>query len=296
MSTIEVFKNTLKIFRFNMILVQPLLIFLVVVALVPISGDSAVAASPALLVLILSLIGLTIAFASGWFTMFQKGVHISKNDGFSSDEERAAFSINLFKEFFPGVGAYFAPMAIGSVIYFIGFFLVAVITLVIAQHFTGQITSINWHEMLASLHSQHQYTELIKKLSPADNTRIHQWNLALMIATNIYSYLTMFWPVAIIEGKKGPISAFKKSLKYTLKKPFTTIAMYLFYTLGSLGFSVVMLLIAKMTATYRIGIIGDALQFIGLLGYILFIVYFILMMFVYFEQVKQNNSSSGANG
>jgi Na+-transporting methylmalonyl-CoA/oxaloacetate decarboxylase gamma subunit len=191
-------------------------------------------------------------------------------------EEKAINSLNLFKEFFPGVGKYFLKMVIGFVIYFSFMFILLVVIQMIGDKFIGFPSSVTYDELLKAASNSEKAMALLNKVTPADKIKIMQWDLLGLIVMGIFSYLTMFWTQAIISEGKRPFRAFWESIKTVFKNPFTTIIIYLSQCAGIIGVSFI-------SAAYSLNVI---IQFIGLMVLILVVVYFTMMSFLYFEKYR----------
>ncbi|OGI28208.1 MAG: hypothetical protein A2287_06235 [Candidatus Melainabacteria bacterium RIFOXYA12_FULL_32_12] len=281
MIIIELFVKTYQLVKDNLILVQPLLLFLMLLGLVmaPVSmGGFNLAA-------LFVIIGLYSAFGAGWYNMFHRCVKLSSTQELSP-EEKAANTISLLKEFFPGVGKYFSKILVGFLVYIVLLFVVInVIGGFIGAKYIGYPQSISSSELIQVLMHGDKSSEILNKISEADKIKIWLWNGLSFILISITTYLTMFWSQAIISEDKNPLKAHFESLKTVLKRPFTSLIMFISYwgsivgisflsTKNSYGFIVHLLLLLVLTLT---------------------IVYFTMMMFLYFEKYRKNNNISWTN-
>lgn len=285
MQLCELFSRSYNILKNNLILMQPILLFMLVTVMISPNNEQINVHSASFIMYILSLSALACAFIAGWYSMFNKCIAVSENQGFSSDEERARFSINLFREFFPGVGKYFLNVTIGTILYSIVFLTLSFLIFKVAHHFIGDITSINLNDYLSVQGSQDKALALYNKINNADKIRITIWYMIYIFFGNIFSYLTMFWIPALINKNLTPVMAFIESFKTIFKKPIETFIIYLTYSIGS----AFIIIIASITGQNAIT------EFLALTGIILLFVYYVIMTFEYFVKEKNDNSVSRTN-
>lgn len=93
-----IIKQAFKVTKDNIILAQPLVLYLVVVSLTS-AGLSRVPASPVFWVFFGANILLSTAFFAGWFYMCAKTVEHEKTE-YKSPEEKSIASVKLIKNFF----------------------------------------------------------------------------------------------------------------------------------------------------------------------------------------------------
>ena len=278
---IELFIKSYKLVKDNLILIQPLLIFLLLIGLI-----LAPASTGGLnIALIFPIIGLYCAFGAGWFSMFHKSIQQSANKK-PTAEEKAENTLNLLKEFFPGVVKYFLKVLAGVVVYSI--LLIIVVNFfggIIGSKFIGFPTSVNsadlWHITMNSDNAQ----KLLAKISAADRIRILQWNLLSFSIMGIFSYLMMFWIQAMISEDKNPLSAYLESIRTVFKRPFTTLIIFISYWGSIIGISIV----SSMNS------LNVVIQILGLMLVTTATVYFTMMMFLYFEKYRKNTGNNWTN-
>ena len=259
----------------NLILVQPLLIFFLVISILlsPVTLTGGI--SIAVIIMFASVAGLFCAFWAGWYNMFHKSIeYVDKLN--LTPEEKAVNSLNLFKEFFPGVGKYFLKIVAGFVIYSIFAFLLFIVIQLVGDKFIGFPKSITVDQLMAAAADGQKALVLLNKITPADRLKIMQWDLLGLIIMGLFSYITMFWTQAVISGGKRPLKAYWESVKAVFKNPFITIIIYLSQCVGIIGVSFI-------SAAYSLNII---IQFVGLMVLIMVIVYFTMMSFLYFEKYR----------
>ena len=276
----ELYIKTFKLIKYNIILVQPLLIFMLLFGLVINIIAGASKTGPAIIIIILSLVGLFCAFLAGWFNMFHKCVQNSFDENIT-EKEMAENSPALFKEFTPGVGKYFLKVFVGLIIYVVLFYLFLTFSSYLCEKFIGFPQSVSKTDITQAVFSESKALEVLNKLSKHDKILILKWNLVILFSTGVFSFLTMFWLPAMIAENKNPFSAYLASLVKILQKPFQTLIIFISYWMAS----TVAIIINALGAN------NFFFEFIGLILYVFVLIYFITMLFLYYERYSKNNNS-----
>lgn len=238
-------------------------------------------ASQAYLVLLISMFAMFSAFISGWFYMIHKCIESSDKD-IKDPAERAEMSLNLLKEFVPGVGKFFPKMTIGVTLYTALSAGLLYLLWINGQNFIETSDNLSIQVIADAFSSNEKALAFVQSLSDSDRLIIQKWNLMILIATSIFSYLTMFWPVAIIVKDENPFKAFVTGLITIAKRPFVCAGIF-----AAFYFSSMLLAIFNSIAGTNF-----LVQLIGLLVSILLTVYFLVVIFLYFEKYSESNSSS----
>ena len=110
-----IIKRAFNITKENIILAQPLVLYLVVVSFTS-ASLTRVLDSWAFWVFFCANILLSTAFFAGWFYMCKKTVEHEQTE-YKTQEEKSVESVKLIKTFFPGVGEYFWPVSAGILLY-----------------------------------------------------------------------------------------------------------------------------------------------------------------------------------
>lgn len=290
MIIIELFRKSYTLVKYNLVLIQPLLLFFLLVGLIlgPVSGLTALNAAG--LFLLFAIMGLFSAFLAGWYNMFHKTVQLSDKGKNMTKEERAIASLNLFKEFFPGVGKFFPRIISGLLLYVLLFVIIISLTEIIGVKIIGALPEFTQNELNAAFKTESSLIAFINTISPEEKVRIVKWTLLKLAVIGFYSYLTMFWTQAVIAGKKTGLAAYWESLKAVVQKPLVTSGIFASNFLSLLAvYFISTLSITLLGASSFLGFIA---QFIGLILIILLVVYFTMMSFLYFEKYRKNNSVS----
>lgn len=264
--------RSFNILRVNMVLSMPLLMFLLLIVLIlaPIGNVN--------IFIIIALLALKSVFLSGWLNMFHACIKNTENENLS-DEQKTINSLNLYQEFFPGVGKYFQKifwgMLYGIMIFILSINLIEAITM----HFLGHFSSFSAEAFLNTVHNATKNSDIINfwnKISHADKIKIYKLVGCDIFFIGLFSYLTMFWTQFVIVEDKPPIKAFLSSIKAVSKDPLNSFLMFVFSIVG---------LALIFVLNFKIGA-NIFSQLLILMLFVYFIVYCTLMLFLYFEKYR----------
>lgn len=257
--------RTFNLVKVNQVLIMPFLVFLllVVVILSPLGGIN-----PFIMVAVLAVKSV---FLSGWLNMFHMCIENINNDNIS-DEQKTLNSLNLYKEFFPGVGKYFQKIFWGVL-----FFLLFInIVESIIFHFLGDFKSFSIENLAQSLNTQAAFVDLWNKISHADKIKFFKLAAIDFSFIALFSYLTMFWTQNVIVEDKSPINAFVSSIKTVLNDPINTFLIFILTFASFISIFVLNLLFGSNILT----------QLLTLMLFAYVIVYYTMMSFLYFERYR----------
>lgn len=258
-----------------MVLVQPLLFFFLLINILITPEIFKGGFSTPAMILLISIAGLYCAFLAGWYCMFHKSIEYVEKLNLPP-EEKAINSLNIFKEFFPGVGKYFYKVVLGMIIYFLFIFILSILIHIIGTFMIGIPENFFVSIMKKSFKSNAEVIAFMKSISPAEKIKLFKWNLLVVSLGGLFSYLTMFWVQAIIADNKNPFVAYLESIKTVFKNPIIAMAIHSSQWFGLTAIYAVMLAFSM----------NFIIQFIMLFVLILSVVYFTLMTFLYYERFR----------
>lgn len=283
---LTLFSRTFKLVKTNLILVQPLLLFLFVIIMLvsPVISSNAFIPNYLAFIFLISIFGLTCAFIAGWFNMFHKCI---TNDNPSlAQEEAAVESLKIFKEFFPGVGKnfnnIFLGIILGVILYFIFFILVSFLGSLIAEKFLDIPPELSQIDTTNIPKSRNDLATFVAKIP--SNWIIFSYSLFFAYSF-LFLYLTMFWAQAVVAKEKNPFQAYIESIKIIIKKPLNSLIIFVSYNLSIFLISLLLELI-KVYNVAREGFANFVIQLLSLSFAVLFLVYFTMMKFLFFEKVR----------
>ena len=277
----ELFIKTYQIVKFNLILVQPLLIFLFFSGILLTTLSRINQINPAAVIFFVLTLEIFCAFLAGWFNMFHKGIELYEKPA-KDDTEKAMSSLELFKEFFPGIGQHFSRFNLGFILYILMFLLMLNIAGYIGNHAIGIPQSMNPNELISMFANENHAKEVLSKISDADKLRIAKWNLLTLLSTGIFGFLTIYFIPAMICADNTPLKALLKGVKTSFKKPIMTVLILLSFWISIFIVSIINAVSAE----------NFILQLVGLMLFVFCIIYFNMMIFVYFEKYCENSCHS----
>lgn len=257
--------RTFDLVKVNQVLIMPFLMFLllVVVVLSPLGGIN-----PFILVAVLALKSV---FLSGWLNMFHMCLENTKDDNIS-DEQKTLNSLNLYKEFFPGVGKYFQKIFWGVLI----FLLVINLAESAIFHFLGNFKSFSLENLPQTLSTKADFLTFWNKISHVDKITIFKIAAIDMFFIGLFSYLTMLWTQFVVVEDKNPVKALALSAKAVLSDPINTFLIFA---------SMIISFIFVFGLNFMLG--GNILgQLLTLMLFAYVIVYYTMMTFLYFERYR----------
>jgi len=257
--------RTFNIVKVNQVLIMPFLMFLllVVVVLSPVGGIN-----PFIMV---AVIALKSVFLAGWLNMFHMCLENTNNENIT-DEQKTINSLNLYKEFFPGVGKYFQKIFWGVLI-----FLLAVnIVESVIFHFLGNFKSFSLENLPQTLGTKADFVAFWNKISHVDKIKIIKIAAIDMSFIGLFSYLTMFWTQSVVVEDKNPIKAFVASVKTVLNDPINTLLIFAFMLISFIFVFVLNIMLGENILS----------QLLALMLFAYVIVYYTMMTFLYFERYR----------
>jgi len=245
---------------------MPLLMFLLLLVLV-VSPLAKI--NPIVLVMVVALQSV---FLAGWLNMFHMCLENSQDENIS-DEQKAFNSLNLYKEFFPGVGKYFQKIFWGL--------LLSILFINIAEllvfHFTGNFESFSLDKVPQNLDTKTELITFWNKISPDDKLKIFRLVMLDSLIIGLFSYFSMFWMQFVIVEDKNPINAFLSSIKAVFKDIINSFLIFIFCISGFFTIFVLNSILGK----------NVVIQFLCLMLFVYFSVYYTMMVFLYFERYRK---------
>ena len=270
----------------NIILAQPLIIFMIVLSFT-LAGLAMQANRSSYMVFSVANILLCTAFFAGWCYMIKQGIYLDKrvqNGEYKKSEERAAASMALGKEFFPGVGEYFLPMTLTTAVYSIVFFSAAFLFYKLGLNILPH-PHLDLNKLYAVMNSSPvEMQKFVYSLSYEQLRAINLWVLYAFSVFCALTFVTMFWIPAVFDtnpDKKefflwSPFLSFKRNVVFLLKNFF-----------GSVGILVFLFVLNTILSLFSIIFnLNIILSIVGLIISFYFMTYAIVLIFLYYEERK----------
>ncbi len=266
-------KRAFNITKDNIILAQPLVLYLVILSLT-MAGLAQQGNKIYFIVFAIANILLSTAFFAGWCFMARKTVEHSKKE-FDKPEEKSMASLALIKEFFPGVGEFFLSITFTTIIYTGLCALVLYLAYKAGLHFLPH-SHINWDNLFAAK-TPEQMHDFVNTLTFTQLKILNAWFLLMSGVTVLFTFLTMFWFPAVIYDSKNPFTAFWFNIVFLFKNFFGSIGILAF--LFALN-----MFISALTVLLNINVI---LSIIGLVISFYFMTYCLVLIFLYYDEKRK---------
>ena len=278
-------KKAFDITKDNIILAQPLIIFLIVISF-SFAGLAQQTNKILHLIFLTGNVLLCTAFFAGWFYMIKKGIEHNKKvqlDVFKNEQEKNSASLALGKEFFPGVGEYFLSITYTTIVYLIVYALLIFACYKIGMYYLPK-PNIDMQQFMAAANSTPaEMQKYVYSLNFEQLKAINIWMMFVGGSAFIFTFLTMFLYPAVFDKKENgfnlfltPFSAFNRNIVFVFKHFF-----------GSLGIMVYLfflnMVISVLSLVFNINII---LAVVGLIISFYFMTYAIVLIFLYYEERK----------
>ena len=275
-------KKAFDITRKNLIIIQPLILFLIVLTFTT-SALFQLVHKITYIVFLTTNILLCTAFLSGWLYMIKKTIEHSQkaeNGEYKNDKEEAEASIALGKEFFPGVGDYFPAVTFTVLCYVAVYILIMFVCFKSGTYFLPR-TNINWVDFMTAANSTPvEMQKYVAALSYEQIKAINIWTFYMGGIGSILMFLTMYLFPAVFDKKEQyffvPFSAFNRNLVFICKHFFSSLGLIVFLFFLQLIFSI-------LSVFFGMNII---LSIIGLIIAFYFWTYAVVLIFLYYETKK----------
>ena len=277
---INIFKQSAILLKDNLMAIQPLFIWALISMFVamPLSAKKGIDAGFIFSASIVVLCFIT--FFAGWYNCV-KSVVANKDKVFETIEERNKAQLDILKDFFPGVGEYILPVGIATILYggisyglyvlYKHFSLVAFTSAKIPDEFIKIIGT----------GTQEQITSYIQTLAPEQLATLSGIMFGGIALYFVFEVLILWYVPTLFYTSKNPVYALFKAIVFTFKNLFASILIVL-----------VMVIINMFISFTNVFLGNNFLAIIPMFLSFLYIMYYVLTVFLYYEQA-QNNSPIG---
>lgn len=278
----NIFKQSIILLKDNIMVIQPLffgiLIMMLLVTPLSIKNSFDLSVIYTLIICILCLL----AFLAGWYNCIKTTIG-KKNLKYDTPEARNQASLDILKSFFPGVGEYMLPLTVVGVIYFI----FATVAFLIYRFVALKLFVMNNlpKDFLNVVNTSSQ-SEIAKYIQ--DNFSSEQVQTLIFIFVIgfiiyfLFNILVLWFGPSIYYSDKNPFRAIVQAIKFSgthfLMSAWIILVMFLLNIILSLSNNLVL--------------INQHLAFIPMLFSFFYCMYYVLTVFLYYEQETQNNSDN----
>lgn len=269
-------KNSLKTLIYNPSTILFPVIFLIIINYL-MASVMTVKTKAVATIIILCVYVLFSGFLAGWFSVIKKSYDIGKI------KEKNYLSI-----FLDGFGKNIFPVTLGLLLFCLLLILVLYFASLFATKIFGSLDFVFKDPSFIAKDSIN-FAEYFRNLPDEKLYIIYCWQMCMVFASGLFSFLTLFFfPALSDDSVKNiflrPFIALKNSLVFVVKHFFPALFIYALI-------HVVHLLIAIVNAFVGKNIVLSLILFFF---YMYFIVFSVVLIFNYYE--FKNNSSDGCNG
>ena len=269
---IKLFKDAVKVTNENIILATPLIIFMWLLSLYVGYSRLSVNSLALMALSFITTIFMTAAFFAGWFYMVKKAIKLSK-ETFVLDSDKTKAIFNLIKVIPAGIGKYFWPFL--GMIFLAIIIIMAVCTIVFktGMFFIGDL-GIDPAAVADVLSTPSGMKAFLDSLTFEQLIKLNNWNLLILCATSITSFIFMLWIPEVVYKTSNPLKAIFSSIKKVFKKIIKTFQLFIFTSILNLVLSFI--------NTFSFA--NSLLYFVMMLLYFYFLVYLVVLLFLYYDR------------
>ena len=274
------FRIPFQILRNNMIFIQPLLLFLLLLmsASIFIAGRNMYMLPR--IGLAISLVLLTVAFIAGWLHINKLGI-----ENYSSSDEQEIItqkSINSFKQFFVGIGENFFKVLFSFVIIAVIYSAVMYGIMTLCLKLFGTPTLIMDLPNIAKNQTNAELVEYLNNISVEDKLNFISWVWSAIVSSSILNYFSLLYLVVVVNDKKNIFVSLWNTLKFFFKDILlglllVVVMFFLYFFLNLLSFIV-------GTNSFSFAIL--------IILFTLYLNYYVLLVFWFYNERTKNNSNN----
>ncbi len=277
---LNILKTSNNILKNNLILIQPLLLFLLIfmTALSYLAGKNMFFIPK--IVLGVSIILLFIAFSSGWFYIIKNSTEdYSEND---SKDEIALKSIKNFKKFFEGVGKGFFKSCGAYILSAIIYFAVMYCVIKLCLHFFGIPDFIYEFQKMTKAASQAELLNIIDSVSVSDKLIFSVWVVVINIISSVLNFFVLLYLAVINFEKENIFKALGHTILFGFKNIFGAVFILLFTFILYLILNILSLL-------FGTGVFG---LFVMIVLFCWYLTFYVILVFCFYNERTKDNSNN----
>lgn len=276
------FSKPFKILKSNLIFIQPLLIWQIIMTGMIYAAASRIQPMASKIVMYVSVLILLVLCLSGWFYINKHAVLSFKEE--DAPEEKAEKSVQNFKKFFEGTGAGFVKTSLSCILLLVLYAAAFYGSVMFCINQFGMPEFINNLDKIPSLKTSDELMQFAADISDADKLLIVKWTGFLNIIMSVLNFFAVLYCTVITFEQRNFIICFFKSLKFFI--------LHIFEAIGIMIFMFFLYLLISMLSAFSA---SNAFLFALLIIIItLYFNYYVLLLFCfYYDQTKDSSSNGG---
>lgn len=270
---IDTLKEALRLMKKSMNLTQLIfLLFIVMTIFAPVLAG--VKMNIKIIPMIIIFFAVLCAFFAGIFYAFKKALEYDTNP----PKKNSPYDLPplFFAEFFQGIGKYTRTFIFAGLLVLLLLALLILSYNYIVHNFIIIPQKFIEATNAGVLSDNAKMIEFINSLSPQENIALFKLSTLVLFDSVLFGYITVLYPVAIVNEEKNFLLSFFISLKILIKNIPVSLIIFLF-------FNILLTIISALGAIFSNNILLSVV-FILLQCYIN--VWYILSLFVYYEKAK----------
>lgn len=278
----NILKKPFFILKNNLIFIQPLLLYLLLqmTALSFILGRN-IYTVPGI-VLVVSMLLLTVAFAAGWLFINKLGI-LNYNPEDSKDEITVK-AVKNFRMFFEGVGANFIKTFAAGLLYAAIYTAAMFVTGKICLEFLGKPDIIFEFQKIMQASNQAEIVNILNNISMQQKIIFSGWVMAFNAAASVMNFIGVLY-FAVIFIKESDL----------LKSLFETIVFLIKNFLNCIFIIFIMFFLYLVLNLLSVIMGANSFSFVILIIFFtIYLNYYILLVFCFYNDKTKGNSNNGA--
>lgn len=274
------FRTAYQILRNNMIFIQPLLLYMLLVMSAAMYVAGKTMPLVARIVLTACVVLLTIAFMTGWFYINKLGV-----DKYNPEDEQEVITkktVESFKQFFSGIGENFFKMLFAFIIFGLIYVGVSYLVVQLCLKFFGTPTIIMDFQNIAKMQTNTEIVAYLNNVSVDDKLNFISWVWTGIVLSSILNFFGVLYFSINTYEKRNVFVCLWKAFLFFFRKILSSLAIILVLFFIYFFLNLLSLLLGANSFSFAILIILFTLY----LNY-----YVLLVMWFYNEQTKNNSDS-----
>lgn len=277
----NILKKPFFILKNNLIFIQPLLLYLLLqmTALSFILGRN-IYTVPGI-VLVVSMLLLTVAFAAGWLFINKLGI-LNYNPEDSKDEITVK-AVKNFRMFFEGVGANFIKTFAAGLLYAAIYTAAMFVTGKICLEFLGKPDIIFEFQKIMQASNQAEIVNILNNISIQQKIIFSGWVMAFNAAASVMNFIGVLY-FAVIFIKESDL----------LKSLFETIVFLIKNFLNCIFIIFIMFFLYLVLNLLSVIMGANSFSFVILIIFFtIYLNYYILLVFCFYNDKTKSNSNNG---
>ena len=279
----NLFKPSAKLMKEKLMAIQPLFFWILVMmfAMMPLAAKQSVDLGFIFTVAVVAL--CFTAFLAGWYNCVKYTVSL-KNRTYETPEEHNKAQFEILKNFFPGVGEYILPVTISTLIYgILGYGVFELYRYFSMKVFFAENLPQEFIKIV-NFGTQAEITQYLQ-----NNFSDSQLKIMLLLLFGgfcvyfLFNIFVLWFAPAIFYYSKNPIKAIYHAVIFTFKNFKSSLLIVL-----------VMFVLNLLISFTNVFLGNNFLAFIPMLLTFLYIMYYVITVFLYYESKTQNSGNNGA--